>query len=84
MTLLLTLNYCQRSLNSTGIYSENKIEDPIISVEVLDASGKKIKQINEINDYFVEVDLASLNDGMYFFIIQTNKNRKVLKGVKQN
>ena len=70
--------------NSTGIYSENKNEDPIISVEVLDGSGKKIKQINEINDYFVEVDLSSMNDGMYFFIIQTNNNRKVLKGVKQN
>ncbi|MBK9639063.1 MAG: T9SS type A sorting domain-containing protein [Bacteroidetes bacterium] len=70
--------------NSTGIYSENKNEDPIVSVEVLDASGKKIKQINEINDYFIEVDLASMNDGMYFFIIQTNNNRKVLKGVKQN
>ena len=70
--------------NSTGIYSENKNEDPIISVEVLDASGKKIKQINEINDYFVEVNLSNLNDGMYFFIIQTNNNRKVLKGVKQN
>ena len=70
--------------NSTGIYSENKNEDPIISVEVLDGSGKKIKQINEINDYFVEVDLFSMNDGMYFFIIQTNNNRKVLKGVKQN
>ena len=70
--------------NSTGIYSENKNEDPIISVEVLDASGKKIKQINEINDYFIEVDLASMNDGMYFFIIQTNNTRKVLKGVKQN
>ena len=70
--------------NSTGIYSENKNEDPIVAVEVLDASGKKIKQINEINDYFVEVDLSSMNDGMYFFIIQTNNNRKVLKGVKQN
>ncbi len=70
--------------NSTGIYSENKNEDPIVSVEVLDGSGKKIKQINEINDYFVEVDLSSMNDGMYFFIIQTNNNRKVLKGVKQN
>jgi hypothetical protein len=70
--------------NSTGIYSENKNEDPIVSVEVLDGSGKKIKQINEINDYSVEVDLSSMNDGMYFFIIQTNNNRKVLKGVKQN
>lgn len=70
--------------NSTGIYSENKNEDPIVSVEVLDGSGKKIKQINEINDYFVEVDLSSMNDGMYFFIIQTKNNRKVLKGVKQN
>lgn len=70
--------------NSTGIYSENKNEDPIVSVEVLDASGKKIKQINEINDYFIEIDLSSVNEGMYFFIIQTKNNRKVLKGVKQN
>lgn len=70
--------------NSTGIYSENKNEDPIVSVEVLDASGKKIKQINEINDYFIEVDISNMNDGMYFFLIQTKNNRKVLKGVKQN
>lgn len=70
--------------NSTGIYSENKKEDPIISVEVLDASGKKIKHINEINDYFIEVDISNMNDGMYFFLIQTKNNRKVLKGVKQN
>ncbi|MBK7965138.1 MAG: T9SS type A sorting domain-containing protein [Bacteroidetes bacterium] len=70
--------------NSTGIYSENINEDPIVSVEVLDANGKKIKQINEINDYLIEVDLSNLNEGMYFFIIQTKNNRKVLKGVKQN
>ncbi|MBK7886605.1 MAG: T9SS type A sorting domain-containing protein [Bacteroidetes bacterium] len=68
---------------ATGIYIENKEGDEIQSIVVMDATGKTIKTLSQINTNYSEISLAEFNDGLYFIIVKTIQNQKVFKALKQ-
>ena len=68
--------------NLVEVISSSSTSGIILNIEVLDNTGRLVKNFNNINSINVEFDLNDLPVGMYLFKVQTEKSVEVLKGVK--
>lgn len=50
------------------------------AVQILDSSGKWIRSVKE---NFNQIDISNLSQGVYLFVIQTNKGNKTEKIIVQ-
>lgn len=57
--------------------------DQIDYVHIMDATGKTILKINDLNQSHVEIDVTGLTSGMYFALIESNKNIALRKFIKK-
>jgi Secretion system C-terminal sorting domain len=68
--------------NRVEVISSSSTSGIILNIEVLDNTGRLVKNFNNINSTNVEFDLNDLPVGMYLFKVQTENSVEVLKGVK--
>jgi len=54
-----------------------------ISISIIDITGKKLYQLNNINQNNLQLPTSSLSNGVYLVIIQTKTQQKTLKLIKQ-
>jgi len=73
--------YPNPAKNSILLESENTIFHSLISIEIIDTSGKKWSTSGIIDDSgkSLYIDATDLSDGIYFIRITTEKTTKVLK-----
>jgi photosystem II stability/assembly factor-like uncharacterized protein len=67
---------------SDRVYLENKHTDPaILQIEIYNLLGQTVKRISNIISRTTEIDIHTLQPGIYYFKIKTDKNTFVTKKV---
>jgi len=67
--------------NNLHLFFNNK-EIGIKTIEIVDLTGKLIKQISVSNNEQCDIDVSNLNKGIYFLKIASNNNIEVIRFIK--
>ena len=78
--------YPNPATNEINLSVENDL-DQLISTDIMDVSGRHVKQIMNTNlapeHHFINSSIAELSSGFYFIKVQTKENLKIIKFTKQ-